>query len=124
MLNNRYTKNFLKKEFKCKHCQENTMDGLFMDMLQQARTEAMVPFRITSGRRCPYWNAKIGGKPDSSHLLGIAADIACDNSKDRGRILTGLYHAGFRRVGIQKDFIHADIGDLVDNKPPGAWLYV
>lgn len=33
------------------------------------------PLHVSSGYRCPALNARVGGHPDSRHMLGIAADV-------------------------------------------------
>ena len=89
--------------------------------LNTARRIAKIPFIITSGLRCPEHNAEIGGKPDSAHLEGFAVDIKTSNSMDRYKIFRALLSAGFNRIGIAKDFIHADIDP---NKPSEViWTY-
>jgi uncharacterized protein YcbK (DUF882 family) len=102
------------------------MDAAFLQMLDDARGIAGIPFRITSGFRTPSHNAYVGGvqpslkSKGSSHLFGYAADIACNNSADREVILNSLIRAGFRRIGIANSFIH------VDNDPDknaAVWLY-
>ncbi len=102
------------------------MDAAFLQMLDDARGIAGIPFRITSGFRTPSHNAYVGGvqpslkSKGSSHLFGYAADIACNNSADREVILNSLIRAGFRRIGIANGFIH------VDNDPDknaAVWLY-
>ena len=102
------------------------MDASFLQMLDDARGIAGIPFRITSGYRTPSHNAYVGGvqpslkSKGSSHLFGYAADIACNNSADREVILNSLIRAGFRRIGIANGFIH------VDNDPDknaAVWLY-
>lgn len=102
------------------------MDATFLEMLDDARGWAGIPFKITSGYRTPSHNAYVGGvqaglkSKGSSHLFGYAADIACNNSADREIILNAVIEAGFRRIGIAKTFIH------VDNDPdknPAVWLY-
>jgi zinc D-Ala-D-Ala carboxypeptidase len=102
------------------------MDAAFLQMLDDARGIAGIPFRITSGYRTPSHNAYVGGvqpslkSKGSSHLFGYAADIACNNSADREVILNSLIRAGFRRIGIANGFIH------VDNDPDknaAVWLY-
>ena len=93
----------------------------FLHALDEARHIAGVPFKITSGYRSPRHNQLIGGRPGSSHLKGVAVDIACDNSATRAQILNGLYAAGLgRRIGIGKTFIHVDM-DI--DKPSAIWLY-
>lgn len=97
------------------------MNDEFMEMLDEARDIAGIPFRINSGFRTPKHNKKVGGSANSSHLRGRAADIACTNSAQRFRIVAALIAAGFNRVGIAETFIHVD-NDSV--KTPGvAWLY-
>lgn len=97
------------------------MNYNFLCLLDIARENAGVPFKITSGYRTPAHNAKVGGRLGSSHLKGLAVDIACSDSATRGKIITGLFLAGLgRRIGIAKDFIHVDM-DM--DKPACIWLY-
>jgi len=102
------------------------MDAAFLQMLDDARGIAGIPFRITSGFRTPSHNAYVGGvqpslkSKGSSHLFGYAADIACNNSADREVILNSLIRAGFRRIGIANSFIHVD-NDR--DKNAAVWLY-
>ena len=84
------------------------MDREFLSRLDQARSLADTPFKITSGYRSERHNAKVGGVPNSSHLKGHAADIACNNSVARHKIITALLKAGINRIGIADTFIHAD----------------
>ncbi len=86
----------------------NLMDIDFLEMLDEARSVAGIPFVITSGYRTEEWNAEVGGKKDSSHLSGCAADISCTTSRDRFIMITSLLEAGFDRIGIGEDFIHID----------------
>jgi len=109
-------------EFDCKCCGENKMTlGTFHKFLA-AREIAKVPFIINSGYRCEKRNAETpGSKPTSSHPKGLAADIRCLDSWNRWKIIFALKDAGFLRIGIRKDFIHADIDE---EKQPGVlWLY-
>lgn len=68
--------------------------------LESARHFADMPFIITSGLRTPEQNARVGGVADSSHLKGLAVDLAIDNSLDLFRCVSALYLAGFKRIGI------------------------
>ena len=97
------------------------MDGLFLEMLDDARDIAGIPFRITSSFRTPEYNAKIGGSKNSAHLRGKAVDIACDNSGERWQIVSALLKVGFRRIGIGKTFIHVDLDDSLPQNV--IWLY-
>ena len=97
------------------------MDYRFMQKLYEARKIADIPFIINSGWRSKEHNAKVGGKKDSSHRIGRAADIACGNSRHRGIILAALRMAGFNRIGIANTFIHVD--DDPDKDAHVTWLY-
>jgi len=89
--------------------------------LDQARGIAQVPFVLTSAWRCHAHNTAVGGKITSAHIYGMAVDIACSNSRDRFRIIYALIQVGFTRIGIGKDFIHADIDGTKDAEV--VWLY-
>jgi uncharacterized protein YcbK (DUF882 family) len=97
------------------------MNRDFIELLDEARGIAGVPFRINSGYRTAGRNEIVGGAPDSSHLRGLAADISCTTSTARFRIIAALIAVGFTRLGIHKGFIHVDNDTL---KSPGVtWLY-
>jgi len=97
------------------------MDFDTIDMLITARTYADIPFRLTSAWRCDKHNKKVGGKPDSAHLYGKAVDIYAPDSRSRFKIVYGLISAEFARIGIGKDFIHADTDRNKDAEV--IWLY-
>ena len=80
----------------------------FMEMLYQARLKAGIPFMINSGFRTVERNRKVGGKPNSSHLIGRAADVACSNSRHRAKMMMAFIDAGFTRIGIGETFLHVD----------------
>ena len=104
-------RNFKLREFECKcGCGLNNMDAHHLIMLDDARDMAGIPFIITSGSRCMKHNLskEIGGSITSSHPLGYASDILCQNSRERYKIVRSLLIAGFRRIGIEETFIHAD----------------
>ena len=96
------------------------MNPKFMDMLQNARTAAKMPFKITSGYRSESHNKKVGGSKTSSHLFGVAADISTTSSGQRLTIVKALLGAGFTRIGIGENFIHVDCDS---NKPDSMFDY-
>ena len=97
------------------------MDDNFLEMLDQARTAANIPFIITSGYRTEDHNKLIGGVDGSAHTKGHAVDIACRDSVSRHTIITNLLAAGFNRIGIASTFIHVDNDP---NKSPNViWTY-
>lgn len=99
-------------EFNCPCCGKHSMDALFLVALDRAREFAGVPFQITSGYRCPKHNAEVGST-STNHTSGKAADIAAADVTTRGKIVKGLYLAGFTRVGIsfKNGFVHVDSND-------------
>jgi len=66
------------------------------------------PIAVTSWVRCDVHNLAVGGKPDSSHLLGLATDISCSSSLYRVKIIYFAGLLGFNGVGIGNTFIHLD----------------
>ena len=84
------------------------MDTGFLSIIDEAREIADIPFNITSGYRTKSHNEKVEGKPNSSHLRGYAADIACNDSRSRFIIIDALLDAGFTRIGVASSFIHVD----------------
>ena len=108
-------KNFNLKEFDSPDLGGSGLnrDKGFLSMLDNARDIAKTPFKITSGYRTKEHNIaiykKLGKKPiESSHLKGLACDIACSNSRARFIIIQSLLEAGFTRIGIANNFIHVD----------------
>jgi uncharacterized protein YcbK (DUF882 family) len=92
-----------------------------MAMLDQARGLAGVPFVLNSAWRCYKHNEFVGGSEESSHLFGMAVDIACTTSRNRFKILQALISAGFTRIGIHENFIHVDIDGTKDAEV--MWMY-
>ena len=102
------------------------MSNEFLSMLDHARDLAGVPFKITSGYRVEADIDRLrkqGYKVSltSSHLKGVAADIACTNSQDRFNIIDALLSVGFSRIGIADTFIHVDID--IDKPLFSIWTY-
>jgi uncharacterized protein YcbK (DUF882 family) len=96
----------------------------FLEKLDKAREIAGVPFKINSGFRTAAKNKLEGGKPDSSHLTGYAADVDLPNSggsRLRFVIVAALIEAGFNRLGIANGFIHVDNDPTKDKDC--IWLY-
>ena len=122
-------KNFKSTEFDSpdlKGSGENMKDE-FMTPLQEARTIAGVPFRITSGFRTQEYHDDLGrrgyktSKSRSAHQDGYAADISCKDSKKRWLIINALLFAGFNRIGIASTFLHVD--NSPKKTPYCIWTY-
>jgi len=103
-------------------CGMTITDDELWSKLEKARELAGVPFTITSGARCPWYNdEKKGFSKTSSHREGLAVDIATPTSEVRYRIVKALMDAGFVRLGYNgpKKFVHVD----VDKKKPSPLLF-
>lgn len=97
------------------------MDKTLLEMLDEVRDKFDKPIHINSGFRTPAHNEAVGGKENSSHLKGLAVDIACNKSQDRFDLINCLLDVGFSRIGVAKTFIHADIDQ--DKTQGVIWTY-
>lgn len=79
------------------------------------------PVQVTSGYRCVAHNTASGGKPDSEHLIGAAADLHVADSEERYRMLVTVLALKVKRVGIANGFIHVGVSQR--HPSPRAWLY-
>ena len=97
------------------------MDKEVLDLVDQVRELYGKPIHITSGYRTEAHNEKVNGRPGSSHLKGLAIDVACTASADRYRLIELFMLVGFNRIGIADTFIHVDLDkDKVQNV---IWTY-
>ena len=99
----------------------HNMDEDFLQMLDDARDFAGIPFKITSGYCTEAHNHAVGGSRRSSHMQGLAADIACGTSRERMEIITALLTVGFDRIGIGDGFVHVDCD--VEKDEAVIWTY-
>lgn len=79
-------KNFSPEEFRCP-CGKCTgypdrMKQVELKHIQTIRDHYDKPMKITSGLRCKYENARVGGVPKSGHLTGYAVDFYMDGVTD------------------------------------------
>jgi len=109
-------------EFDCRcGCGKNNINDALVRKLDRVREKAGIPIVVSSGCRCEKNNKAAGGKDDSAHLEGLAADIKAISSGTRWKLLSAIFTTGFNRIGIRKTFIHVDI-DI--SKPEKViWLY-
>ena len=116
------TRNFSESEFACKcGCGLKDISIELVEKLQLTREEYGCAMTISSGLRCKTWNKACGGSVNSSHLTGLAVDIAMDDAVLRHRFIRTILGMGWMRVGIAKSFIHLDI-DYKKTKPV-IWTY-
>ena len=122
---------FSRKELECHcGCGQAEMDYEFLDRLESLRTAFGKPMLVTSGFRCPTYNAQVSGTGFTGpHVTGKAVDIAI-SGEDAHTLLAFAVHHQFQGLGISqkgphnKRFIHLD---LIENGPgrprPRVWSY-
>jgi hypothetical protein len=88
------------------------LERSFAEKLLETRIKLAVPLLVTSGIRCPYWNAKHGGATDSWHLKAGAVDIrARGGSLWAGKLIMTAIGCGIMGIGIrggQAPIVHLD----------------
>ena len=84
------------------------MDLPFINRLVSARILYGQKMEINSGFRTEKHNKRVGGKDNSAHLRGFAADIRINNSTERLLLIKALLDVGFTRIGVANTFIHVD----------------
>lgn len=114
---------FSRSEFRCKcGCGADHIDLELVGRLQRLRSMIRQPIVVNSGVRCFAYNASVGGKPDSAHIKGEAADIQCKDSGTRFRMKRVIYAWSlFNRVGHGKDFLHLDVSKTLPQEV--EWNY-
>ncbi|SDL23304.1 YcbK family protein [Natronincola ferrireducens] len=102
-------KNFQLWEFQCRGgTQLVKLDHRLLEKLQQLRDQVGRPVNLTSGYRTLAHNQKVGGSPNSQHMLGRAADIQVPGYSPEaiGKIAEEL---GFTGIGVYPTFTHVDV---------------
>ena len=92
-----------------------------LELLDEMRAIYGKPIVITSGYRTKKHNSYVGGKQNSSHLKGLAVDIAIADSNQRYEIIRIAMLLGIKRIGTGKGFVHIDIDDSKTSNV--NWVY-
>ena len=105
-----FTEKTDKRLFFCPCCGEKgRVSPWLIHLLNKIREGLGKPMYVNSGYRCKKHNEKVGGKENSAHRRGTAADIKCTNSHDRFIIIELAYEVGFKRLKPYPTFIHLDV---------------
>lgn len=107
--------------FKCRCCGVNYIDPRVIPLHREMEIHAGEKLAVTSGYRCERHNRDVGGKNTSSHVKGLAWDVACDSSDLRYRLVAAAIRVGVARIGIGKNFMHFDIDRQKTREV--IWLY-
>lgn len=120
---------FEESEFACPCCEKAEMNRDFMRKMVNLRLAFKNPIIINSGYRCSEYNAQIGGKDNSAHLEGRAADVKVHGDKAR-RLVGAAEFCGFGGIGVSQRggwssrFIHLDNAEKTTERPrPWLWSY-
>lgn len=115
---------FVDKEFqRCiPPCSIEDMDDEFLYMLDSIRHEAGIPLVLNSAYRSPAYERSKGRSGTGAHIYGLAADIRCNDGRNRLKIMEAALRCGIRRIGVAKTYIHLDQGDRV-GLPQNIWTY-
>lgn len=99
-------------EFKCNcgKCSCDTVDYELLQVLEDVREFFNSPVTVNSGHRCEKYNEAVGGKENSKHLLGQAADIVVRGVHPHTvyNFLDRTYHSKYG-LGRYDTFTHIDV---------------
>lgn len=108
------TKNFSTYEFRCGigspcSCPTTLIDEKLVEYLQKIRDHFGKPITITSGYRCPTYNARpdVGGSYGSRHTKGQACDF-CIHGVEPLKIAQYAESIGIKGIGLYDTFVHID----------------
>lgn len=76
--------------------------------LEEVRTLLGFPIHINSGYRCSKVNKGIGGKPTSSHVQGLAADIKCPQFGTPEQVCRAIADSGIHFDQLIMEFATPD----------------
>lgn len=106
--------------YSCRCCGANRIDPRVVERHRAIEHDLGRPVHVNSGYRCEKHNAAVGGSATSSHLRGLAWDVACTSGRERWDVLGAAIRAGVTRIGIGGAYLHLDI----DRQKPGAIIWL
>lgn len=102
-----------------RYFKDSEVQGLSNELvskLDTARHVSGVAYIIKRGKATVSENEKVGGVEDSAHLNGLAVDLGLghlaegyDRNHARFLMVKGLYVAGFTRIILYSNHVHADV---------------
>ena len=111
---------FSSTEFMCPcGCGRADVQPELIAALEELRAKVGKPIHITSGFRCPFHNADVGGARNSQHILGRAADITVKGMFGRELYEIARTVQAFKGFGQGKNYLHVDIRTTL----PAKWMY-
>lgn len=119
---------FTLEEFACHHCGVNLIDHQFVTDLDELRRAVGFPLSVTSGYRCPAYNAQVSSTGEAGpHTTGRAADVLVSHAKAL-KVVQVAISMGFTGIGVKQKgsgrFIHLDNLPNAPGQPrPTIWSY-
>jgi uncharacterized protein YcbK (DUF882 family) len=123
-------------EYACSHCGSIPPD-LFIhnirppyltlfSMFDHIRSEWGRPIPISSGYRCPFHNAQVGGSAISIHMFGLALDCDCSDTAETEELHTLMVEM-YPELRLGKyihsgSFVHMDAGYVIEPRASHAWV--
>ena len=97
----------------CRACEGKQYDinALLLELLyklEQRLKKRGLSLIINSGKRCPTYNASVGGYANSPHVFGKAADIKVEGMPilELAKLCVEI---GFSRIGVYPNHVHVDM---------------
>ncbi|MED4377968.1 D-Ala-D-Ala carboxypeptidase family metallohydrolase [Schinkia azotoformans] len=107
--NKNVSKNFKVREFACKDGSDKVViDDALITIIQTVRDHFEKPVTITSAYRTKSHNQKVGGSPNSQHLLGKAADIKVAGVSPKEVFDFCNKTFSWAGIGLYNTFTHVD----------------
>lgn len=119
---------FQRSEFRCKHCGADRMQERFLLDLDELRHRYGKPLVVSSGYRCPEYNARVSSTGlHGPHTTGLAVDLSVART-DAYAVLRLALELGFTGIGVAQKgnnrFIHLDSLLPATGRPrPTVWSY-
>lgn len=116
-------------EFKCRHCGENKIAHDFIDKLDALRQSCGFALPVTSGYRCPVYNAAVSNTGAAGpHTTGRAVDFGLRGVQALTLVQLALSRGVFTGIGLNQKgvgrFVHLDDLPNGPSQPrPTCWTY-